>query len=88
MEDLNSRVAALEKAVAGLKSKHETKPCTCGKLMVRVQTGQALMTYPARYRMMWWCKCGRTFDAGEVVPKTSLEVLEEIWLEANQDSEV
>ncbi|MCD6197496.1 MAG: hypothetical protein J7K15_02845 [Deltaproteobacteria bacterium] len=36
----------------------------CGREMVRVKTGTALLVNPPMYPMKWWCQCGYEEDAG------------------------
>jgi hypothetical protein len=83
MSELVERIEALEKRVEHFLPLPETKECECGKKMVRVRTGTALMTHPVRYRTMFWCKCGRKEDAGLEVAKSADDYFEELWLKAN-----
>lgn len=45
----------------------ETKPCLCGKKMIKRGNGIVFCSMPPKYGMQWRCGgsgCGRTEDAG------------------------
>ena len=60
----------------------ETKPCKCGKKMIK-RYGGMLLTYPTQLCYDWWCGCGHTETGGTETQKTEEEILKEKWEEAN-----
>jgi len=63
----------------------ETKPCTCGKKMIKRYTNYAWATYPAQYPWDWWCGgCGHTEHGGVAVGKTVEQLQQEAWEQANR----
>lgn len=64
----------------------ETKPCSCGKKMLLVDTGVCYPSYPAQYPQEWHCGCGRREAAGIRMESTADERFMELWEKANEGS--
>jgi hypothetical protein len=62
----------------------EARVCSvCGKVMIKRDTGVALMSYPAQYPWDWWCGCGHTEPGGVRWGKTEVEMAQNEWEQAN-----
>lgn len=52
----------------------DTKPCKCGKKMIKRFSGMVLMSNPPQYPWDWWCGgCGTHERGGVDVPATETE---------------
>lgn len=51
----------------------DTRPCKCGKKMIKRYTGMVLMSNPPRYSFDWWCGCGNTEVGGSDAPQMESE---------------
>ena len=64
---------------------NDTRPCTCGKLMILRWAGMVLTSYPAQYPTVWFCgECGDS-EAGPTIMDVSPHYDDFIrWAEANK----
>lgn len=60
----------------------ETKPCKCGKKMVKRYDSMVLMSMPPQYRYDWYCGCGNVEHGGKDMG-TPLPTIHEQWKETN-----
>jgi len=64
--------------------KIETKPCKCGKKMIKINANIELLTNPPQLVMKWWCGgCGNEEPAGTIRKEDSADINMTLWQAAN-----
>ena len=62
----------------------KTKPCVCGKKMIKRYSNRVILTDPPKFPWYWWCGgCRREEEGGIEVGKTDEQRNKEAWERAN-----